>query len=163
MKTDKNARRSSTTFILGVAFALVRMGLIWAAGWTLVGMLGVVVFYTLFPDVRDVFDIWIPVFAYPGFLAGVVFSAGLRIAEGHGKFHELSLSRLTAWGAAVGLLIGMLPFAIGAPSARFPLWLLGIAIFGSTTLLGVVSAVGSALLFRRVAGQKPLVEAEPGN
>ena len=48
----------------------VGMGLTWAAGCTLVGMLGVVVFYTLFPSVPDVFDVWIPVFAYPGFLVG---------------------------------------------------------------------------------------------
>mgnify|MGYP001828113326 CR=1 FL=1 len=46
------------------------MGLTWAVGWTLLGMLGVAVTYSLFPNLPDVFDVWIPVFAYPGFLAG---------------------------------------------------------------------------------------------
>ena len=41
----------------------VLMGLTWAVGWTLLGMLGVAVFYTLFPSVPDVVDMWIPVFA----------------------------------------------------------------------------------------------------
>ena len=139
----------------------VAMGLTWAAGWTLVGMLGVVVFYTLFPSVPDIFDIWIPVFAYPGFLAGVGFSAVLWIAEGGRRFDELSLPRLAAWGAVVGLLLGVLPFALGTPSARFPLWLVVVIIVGSTTLLCVVSAVGSALLFRYVARHKIPVHAGP--
>jgi hypothetical protein len=52
----------------------VATGLAWAAGWTLVGMLVVVVFCALRPGAPEVVDIWIPVFAYPGFLAGVGFS-----------------------------------------------------------------------------------------
>jgi hypothetical protein len=120
-----------------------------------------VVFYTLFPSVPDAFDIWIPVFAYPGFLAGVGFSVVLRGAEGGRRFDELSLPRLAAWGVVVGLLIGVLPFALGTPSARFPLWLLGVTTFGSTTLLSVVSAVGSALLFRYVVRHKIPVQTGP--
>ena len=138
----------------------VGMGLAWAAGWTLVGMLGVVVFYTLFPSVPDVFDVWIPVFAYPGFFGGLIFSAVLWLAEGGRRFDELSLPRIAAWGAVAGLLLGVLPFALGTPSARFPLWLLGVTIIGSTTLLSVVSAVGSALLFRFVARHHAPAHAE---
>ena len=160
MKTDNKAHRSNITVMLAAAFSIVRMGLIWAVVWTLVGMLGVVVFYTLFPDVPDVFDIWIPVFAYPGFLAGVGFSVVLRIAEGRRRIDEISFPRLAAWGAVVGLLLGVLSVALLASSGRFPLWLLGVTIIGSATLLGVVSAVGSALLFRRAARQRPLLEAE---
>ena len=126
----------------------VGMGLIWAAGWTLVGMLGVVVFYTLFPSVPDVFDVWIPVFAYPGFFGGVIFSMVLWLAEDGRRFDELSLPRIAAWGAVVGLLLGVLPFALGTPSAKYPLWLLVVGIIAYTTLLCTVSAVGSALLFR---------------
>jgi len=125
----------------------IGMGLMWAAGWTLVGMLGVVVFYTLFPSVPDVVDIWIPVIAYPGFLAGVGFSVVLRLAEG------------AAWGAVAGLLPGVLPFALGTPSAKYPLWLLGVVIIGSATLLSTVSAVGSALLLRCVARHHTPVHA----
>jgi O-antigen/teichoic acid export membrane protein len=139
----------------------VTMGPAWAAGWTLVGMLGVVVFYALSPSAPDVFDIWIPVFAYPGFLAGVGFSVVLRVAEGHRRFEELSLPRLAGWGVVVGLLLGVLAFALGTTSVGFPLWLLGVVIFGSTALLSVVSAVGSVLLFRYVARRKLPAEARP--
>ena len=130
----------------------VAMGLAWAAGCTLVGMLGVVVFYTLFPNTPDVFDIWIPVFAYPGFFGGVIFSALLRLAEGGRRFDELSLPRLAAWGAVAGLLVGVLPFVLGTPSAQYPLWLLVVGIITYTTLLSTASAVGSALLFRMLRG-----------
>ena len=61
-----------------------------------------------------------------------------------------------AWAAGwtlVGML-GVLPFALGTPSTRFQLWLLGVTIVGSTTLLSVVSVIGSALLFRYVARQR---------
>jgi len=118
-------------------------------------MLGVVVFYTLFPSVPDVFDIWIPVFAYPGFFGGVIFSAVLRIAEGGRRLDELPLPRIAAWGAVAGLLVGALPFALGTPSDRFPLWLLVVGIIAYTNLLCTVSAVGSALLFRYAVREQP--------
>lgn len=156
MKMDNKAHRSKITVMLMAAFSLARMGLVWAVVWTIVGMLGVVVFYALFPSAPDIFDIWIPVFAYPGFLAGVGYSVILRVAEGRRRFDELSLPRLAAWGAVVGLLLGVLPLAISTPSARFPLWLLSVTIVGSSTLLSVVSAVGSALLYRRAGWHPPL-------
>ncbi len=138
----------------------VTMGITWAAGWTLICMLGVVVFYTLFPSAPDIFDIWILVFAYPGFLAGVSFSVVLRIAEGRRRLDELSLPRLAAFGTVVGLPLGVLLFTLGAQGARIPLWLLGVTIVGSTALLSVVSAVGSALLFRYVVRYK--IPMHPG-
>jgi len=122
------------------------MGLTWAVGWTLVGMLGVVVFYALFPSVPDIFDVWIPVFAYPGFLAGVGFSVVLRIAEGRRRFDELSIPRFAAWGAVGGLLVGTFVAVLGfgkAPNAALA------TIMGTTTLLGAVSASGSLALARR--------------
>ena len=129
----------------------VTMGLTWAVGCTLVGMLGVVVFYTLFPSVPDIFDVWIPVFAYPGFFGGVIFSMLLWFAEGGRRFDEFSLPRIAAWGAVAGLLLGVLPFALGTPSAKYPLWLLVVVIVAYTTLLCTVLGVGSALLFRYAA------------
>ena len=122
------------------------IGLTWAVGWTLVGMLGVVVFYTLFPSVPDVFDVWIPVFAYPGFLAGVGFSAVLRVAEGRRRFDELSLPRFAAWGAVGGLLVGA--FVGAMLFGEVPHTALA-AIMGTSTLLGAVSASGSLALARR--------------
>ncbi len=124
----------------------VGMGLTWAVGWTLVGMLTMVVIYTILPRLPDVFDIWIPVFAYPGFLCGVGFSMVLRIAEGRRRFDELSLPRFAAWGALGGMLVGALVFAAGfaeAPTAALA------AIMGTTTLLSAVSASGSLALARK--------------
>ena len=125
----------------------VVMGLTWAVGWTLLGMLGVVVFYTLFPRVPDVVDMWIPVFAYPGFLCGAVFSAVLGIAEGRRRLDELSLSRVGAFGAVSGVSVGVLPFVLGSSEASgLPAWLLGVLIIGSLTLLSAASADGSLAL-----------------
>ena len=125
----------------------VVMGLTWAVGWTLLGMLGVLVFYTLFPSVPDVVDMWIPVFAYPGFLCGAVFSAVLGIAEGRRRLDELSLSRVGAFGAVSGVLVGVLPFVLGSSEASgLPAWLLGVLIIGSLTLLSAASADGSLAL-----------------
>jgi hypothetical protein len=124
----------------------IGMGLTWAFGWTLVGMLGVVVFYTLFPSAPDVFDIWIPVFAYPGFLAGVGFSVVLGVAEGRRSFDELSLPRFAAWGAVGGLLVGA--FVVAVFFGKAPIVALA-AISGTTTLLGAASASGMLALARR--------------
>ena len=103
----------------------VAMGLTWAAGWTLVGMLGVVVFYTLFPNVPDVFDVWIPVFAYSGFFGGVIFSAVLRIAEGGRRFDELSLPRIAVWGRWLVWCWACCRLSWGhrAPNSRCGCWL----------------------------------------
>jgi hypothetical protein len=127
------------------------MGLVWAIGWTLFGMLGVVIFYTLYPNAPDIFDIWIPVFAYPGLLGGVIFSVVLQRVENRCRFDEMSFPRLTVWGVGIGLLLGMLLFALGTPSITVPLWLPFVVIIGSTTLLSIVSAIGSSLLFRFVS------------
>ena len=124
----------------------IGMGLTWAVGWTLVGMLGVVVIYTLFPSLPDIFDVWIPVFAYPGFLAGVGFSVVLRVAEGRRRFDELSLPRFAAWGAVGGLLVGAFVAALlfgKAPNAALA------AFLGTSTLLGAVSASASLALARK--------------
>ena len=124
----------------------IGMGLTWAFGWTFVGMLGVVVIYTLFPDLPDIFDIWIPVFAYPGFLAGVGFSVVLRVAEGRRRFDELSLPRFTAWGAVGGMLVGAFVAVVlfgEAPNAALA------AFMSTSTLLGAVSAAGSLALARK--------------
>jgi len=121
------------------------MGLTWALGWTVVGMLGVVAVYTLFPELPDIFDIWIPVFAYPGFLSGVGFSVVLGIAERRHSFDQLSLPRFTAWGAVGGLLVG--GFVMGVFFGRAPFAALA-AITATSTLLGAGSAAGMLALAR---------------
>src|ERR687894_66830 len=135
----------------------VGMSLIWAAGW---GIVGVLIGMFVDPD-GSMDEMWVAVGAYSGFLGGVVFFAVLRIAEGRRGFDELSLSRFGAWGAVAGLLLGVLPFAVGSPNSELPLWLLGVVIIGPMTILSAVSAVGSALLFRFAAREQTPAGAGP--
>jgi hypothetical protein len=72
----------------------VGMGLTWAAGWALVGVLT-----ELFIDpMGSLVDVWPTALTIPGFLGGAVFSAVLQVAEGRRRFDELSLPRFGAWG-----------------------------------------------------------------
>ncbi len=121
----------------------VLMGLTWAVVWAPIGVLiGMIVD----PD-GSMDEMWVAVGGYPGFLCGAVFSAVLGIAEGRRRFDELSLSRVGAWGAVSGVLVGALPFVLGSSeNAGLPAWLLGVAIIGSITLLSAVSAAGSLAL-----------------
>ena len=132
----------------------VLMALAWAVVWAPVGVLiGMIV------DPSDSMEeMWVAVGAYPGFLCGAVFSTVLGIAEGRRRFDELSLSRVGAWGAMSGLLVGVLPFVVGTLSTELPLWLWGVVIIGPVTLLSSVSAVGSALL-ARMAKKRELRDA----
>ena len=134
----------------------IGMGLTWALAWAPVGLL-----IMLIVDPSDSMDEpWLLVGAYPGFIGGVLFSAVLAIAEGRRRFDELSLSRVGAWGAAAGLLLGLLPFALlaaGAPT-ELPLWLLGVVIIGPITLLSAGSALGTLALARR-AEERELLDA----
>jgi hypothetical protein len=91
---------------------------------------------------------WLLVGVYPGFLCGAVFAGVLGIAEGRRRLAELALSRAGAWGAVSGLLVGVLPFVLGTVNDKLSLWLWGVVITGSVTLLSSVSAVGSAVLAR---------------
>ncbi len=136
----------------------VGMGLTWAAGWALVGVL-----IELFIDpMGSLVDVWPTALAIPGFLGGAVFSAVLRIAEGRRRFDELSLPRFGFWGTVTGLLLGVLAVSAGVASGTFPgLWLRAAIIIGPTTLLSAVSAVGSALLFRYAAREQPPAGAGP--
>ena len=91
----------------------VLMGLSWAVAWAPVGMI-----VGRIADPGGSLDgVWVPIGAPPGFLCGILFSAALAIAEGHRRFDELSLARVTLWGAVVGLMVGALPFAISTPAA----------------------------------------------
>jgi hypothetical protein len=135
----------------------VGMGLTWAVVWAPVAVL----IGTMIVDPDNSMDeMWVVAGAYPGFLCGVIFSTVVGIAEGRRRFDELSLSRVGAWGAVSGLLVGMLPFVVGTPNTKLPLWQLGVAVIGSITLLSAVSAVGSALLFRAARERAP-AGAEP--
>ena len=123
----------------------VLMGLTWALVWTPVGML---VGRIVDPD-GSLDRVWVPIGAGPGFLCGILFSAAVVIAEGHRRFDELSLVRATACGAAVGLMVGALPFGISQPIYPGPDWMLGAIVIGPIALMSTLSAAGSLLLARR--------------
>ena len=159
MKTDNTAHRSNITVARAAAFSLVRMGLIWAAGWGLVGVLIV----TFLDPSETIDDLWVPHMGMLGFVSGVVFSVVLWIAEGRRRIDELSLPRSGAWGAVVGLLLGLFPAAVVATGLATPavnVWIITAVILGSTTLLCTVSAVGSAWLFQKAAPRR--IPAGPG-
>jgi FtsH-binding integral membrane protein len=112
------------------------MGLLWAAGGALGGLLIELVLNVL-PG-SDLFlgvDIWPAELAIPGFLGGVAFSMVLWVMEGRREFDELTLPRFALWGAVVGLLLGAV---IGLP----------VAAIASTTLISGASATGSLALAR---------------
>lgn len=123
------------------------IGLIWGAVWAGVGALSTVLFD---PDGSTGVP-WVgpPVGFFPGFVGGLIFSAMLAIAAAPRRLHELSVSRVAAWGAMVGFLLGFLPLAINKPPEGFPVWLVAAVVIGSLTLMGAVSAAGSLALARK--------------
>jgi hypothetical protein len=93
----------------------IGMGLTWAAGWAVAGLL-IGVASLILPGIPfiEVFDAPLPALAIPGFFAGVFFSSVLAVAGRRRRFRELSLPRFAAWGALGGLLLTMFPFALVA-------------------------------------------------
>jgi hypothetical protein len=145
------------------------MGLTWAAGWVLAGLLiGVaskVLPSPIWDSFFDVFDAPLPALAIPGFIAGTLFSIVLGIAARRRRFEELSLPRVTAWGAVGGLLLSLVPAAmvgVGLASvagAARGVWELTAVIAAPLTFMSAVSAGGSLLLARR-AENRALHRAE---
>ena len=145
----------------------VGMGLTWAVGWALFGVL-IGVTSVLLPGLPwhlffEVFDAPLPALAIPGFVGGALFSAVLGIAGRRRRFDELSLLRFGAWGAVGGLLLSLVPAAmtaVGLASAApgVDLWLITATISGPMALLSAVSATGS-LALARMAEDRELLEA----
>lgn len=135
------------------------MGLTWAAGWALGGLL-IGVTSILLPGLPwdsffDVFDAPLPALAIPGFVGGALFSIVLGIAGRRRTFHELSLPRFAAWGAVGGLLLTLFPFALVAvglastEGGKFDAWHVIAVISGPFIFLSALSAAGSLMLARR--------------
>ncbi len=145
----------------------VGMGLTWAVGWALFGVL-IGVTSVLLPGLPwdlffEVFDAPLPALAIPGFVGGALFSTVLGIAGRRRRFDELSLPRFGAWGAVGGLLLSLVPVAmtaVGLASAApgVDLWLITAAISGPMALLSAVSATGS-LALARMAEDGELLDA----
>lgn len=87
------------------------MGLIWAIGGAGVG--GIIELVANFVPVLNFIDMWIPLFAIPGFVGGMIFSLVIGIAARHRKFEELSIPAFAAWGALGGVLLVALAAVIG--------------------------------------------------
>ena len=146
----------------------VGMGLTWAAGWALAGLL-IGVTSKLLPGLPwdaffEVFDAPLPALAIPGFFGGAFFSVVLGIAGRRRRFDELSLPRFAAWGALGGLLLTLFPFALVAvglastEGSTLGAWQVIRAISGPFILLSAVSASGSLMLARK-AEKRELLEA----
>jgi hypothetical protein len=151
------------------------MGVAWAAGWALTGLL-IGVASVLLPGLPwsaffKIFDAPLPALAVPGFFGGVIFATVLGIAGRRRRFEELSLARFTAWGALAGVMLGLVPAAmVGIGLAHISdsaagLWRLTAIISGPLALLSAGSAAGSLLLARKAerlgAGETQLLESEP--
>jgi hypothetical protein len=139
------------------------MGLTWAAGWALGGLL-IGVASILLPGLPwapffEVFDAPLPAMAIPGFFAGMFFSTVLGIAGRRRRFSELSLPAFAAWGAVGGLMLLAFPvvlvgvgLASTGGSSIHPLKALAV-IAPPFILLSVVSASVTLLLARRAEGR----------
>jgi hypothetical protein len=125
--------------------AAVTMGLLWAVPWAAIALLiGMVVD----PD-ESMDEMWFLIGADPGFLGGVIFSIVLAVAERRRSLSELSVKRFGVWGAAAGLVVGVLPFLLGTPSPDVDVARLATIVIGSFTAMSAASAAGSLALARR--------------
>lgn len=136
----------------------VGMGLTWAAGWGLVGVLiGLisVVVPGVYANVVRIFDAPLPALAIPGFFGGAVFSIVLGVAARRRRFSELSLPLFAACGAVGGVLLAQIPnvlFALGlaTPAEGVNLWRLTAIVSGPFALLGAASACLTLVIARKV-------------
>lgn len=145
----------------------VGMGVTWAIGWALFGIL-IGVMSKILPGLPwdsffDVFDAPLPALAVPGFFGGVLFSIVLGVAGRHRKFSELSsLPKFAAWGAVGGLMLALVPDAmvvagLATIGPKFGVGQLTALIAAPLTILCAASASGSLVLARR-AEDRALLE-----
>lgn len=116
----------------------IGMGLTWAVAWSAAGSVP-----------RWVFgfnaDVPFPlVFGVLGFIAGIIFSGLLVLAEGRRRFGQMTLSRFAAWGAMGGLLVSGL-FARAASLG----WGDVLVVASTLAVASAVCASGSLALARR--------------
>jgi hypothetical protein len=129
----------------------IGMGLTWAAAWGGAGMITMLVF-RLVTGSRP--DAPVPLmFGAFGFVAGVIFSGVLGLAEGRRRFDQMSLRRFAAWGAAGGLLLAAaFVLAVSLSAGSGFLW--NLVVVGPVFAAAAAgSAAGSLALARRT--QRP--------
>src|SRR5688572_23240240 len=140
----------------------IGMGLTWAAGWALFGLL-IGVTSLLLPGVFapffEVFDAPLPALAIPGFVGGALFSIVLSNAGRDRKFSELSVPKFAAWGAIGGVFLTLFPFALIAAGlasmegSRHSAGDIIAVIGGPFVFLSAISAAGSLVLARRASSR----------
>ena len=135
----------------------IGMGLTWAVGWGLVGLLigGLWSLGVRMEWFVKVFDAPLPALAVPGFFCGAAFSTVLGIAGKRRRFDELSLPRFSAWGAVGGLMLSLIP--LSAVGETLGLADLAVAV-GTLTVLSAASAAGTLIVARR-AEDRDLLDA----
>ncbi len=157
---------------------VVGMGVIWAVGWAVAGLL-VGVASRLLPWLPwdaffAIFDAPLPALAVPGFMGGMLFAGVLMVVGRRRRFEELSLLRFTAWGAVGGLLLALVPIAmaaVGLATLNFPggPWRFTAAIAGPLVVLSAASAAMSLLVARQgqhrelPAGEDAALRETPGS
>lgn len=138
------------------------MALIWGGIGFLAGF-GIEMVHNIWPNpITGRVDIWPAALALPGFFGALLFSAVVGIVGRRHRFHELSLPRFTAWGAAGGFLLSLLPAAmvtVGFGDAKVPLWQMTGALLGPCVLGGAVAAAGTLFLARRAEDRELLAAA----
>jgi hypothetical protein len=116
------------------------MGVTWGAAWFVAGSVPRWVF-----GVET--DAPLPlVFGVFGFIAGVVFSGVLVLAERRRRFDQMSLARFAGWGAVGALLLS----ALIAKTASLA-WGDVLALAPTLAVASAVCASGSLALARRAA------------
>ncbi len=121
----------------------IGMGFTWGAAWSVAGMV---------PRWLFGFNTDVPfplVFGVLGFIAGVIFSGLLMLAEGRRGFDQLTLPRFAAWGAVGGVLLSAI--FTRAASLEFGDVL---AIAPTFAVACAISASGSLALARRAKMQE---------
>jgi hypothetical protein len=125
----------------------IGMGLTWALGWFIAGM---VLVQIVGPGTDDV---PLPIrFGLLGFLSGLTFSGVLGVLGRRRGFDQTSLPRFAGWGAAGGLvLFGALAVTAGPGGER-------LLLAPVLALAGAGSAAGTLALARR-AGRRESLDA----
>jgi hypothetical protein len=153
----------------------IGMGITWAVGWGLVGLLiglgSIVTPFLPWEAFFNVFDAPLLTLAIPGFFGGVLSSMVLGIAGRNRRFDELSLPWFVLVGAFGGLLLAIFPAVLvtvglatlnpNAPGLLALTGILGVPM----ALLGSASAAGTLVLARKAEGgtlQKPVDPASLG-
>lgn len=136
----------------------VGMGISWALGWALAGIItGLASF--IVPGILETgfftrFDAPLPALGVPGFVAGALFSVVLGVAARRRRFADLSLPQFTAWGALGGLLLSLVPAVLevlnlATPAPGLNLWRLSLTIAPPFMVLGAASAAVTLSIARR--------------